>query len=100
MTPESRIYVGRLDGGVPTVYAVDARSVSRLHPDARFDWGAEGGDAVEALAHALLADAAGSAPSADVAQRFSAQILGRLPRDGFALQRDTVNAWLRRVVTV
>jgi hypothetical protein len=79
---------------------VDARSVSRLHPEERFDWGAEGGDAVEALACALLTDAAGTAPSSDVALRFSAQILSRLPRDGFALQRATVNAWLRRVVTV
>jgi len=99
-TRESRIYVGRLDGGVPAVYAVDATSVSRLHPGERFDWGADGGDAVQVLARALLTDAAGSAPHPDVAHRFSAQILSRLPRDGFALQRETVNAWLRRVVTV
>lgn len=100
-TPDARIYVGRLEGGVPLVYAVDATSVTRLHPAGdRFDWGAEAGRAVEELARVLLADAAGSEPTPEVCRRFSSQILGRLPRDGFALQRDTVNAWLRRVVTV
>lgn len=100
-TQDACIYVGRLEGGVPLVYAVDAMSVTRLHPAGDgFDWGAETGRAVEELARVLLADAAGSAPTAEVCRRFSSQILSRLPRDGFALQRETVNAWLRRVVAV
>jgi hypothetical protein len=48
----------------------------------------------------LLTDASGSEPPADICGRFSQQILSRVPQDGFALQRDTINAWLRRVVTV
>jgi hypothetical protein len=100
-TTDSRIYVGRLEGGCPTVYAVGATSVDRLHPlGEAFDWGADAeADAVE-LAHVLLTDASGSEPPADVSRRFALQILSRLPRDGFALQRETVQAWLRRVVTV
>ena len=98
-TPDSHIYVGRLEGERPAVYVVGTTSVERLDPTGdRFDWG--GADAALGLAHALLADASGSEPSAEVSRRFAEQILGRLPRDGFALQRDTVNAWLRRVVTV
>jgi hypothetical protein len=46
----------------------------------------------------LLTDASGSEPPENVCRRFADQILSKLPRDGFALQRDTVNAWLRRTV--
>ena len=50
----------------------------------------------------LLALASGAAEGHRVvvgdAARFADQILSKLPRDGFALQRDTVNAWLRRTV--
>jgi len=101
-TPYSRIYVGRIEGGVPTVYAVGAATVDRLHPrgEATFGWGADAAGAAGELARALLTDASGSEPSEDVRRRFCEQILTRLPRDGFALQRETVNAWLRRVVTV
>ena len=99
--PDSRIYVGRLEGGSPAVYAVGAASVERLHaPGTAFDWGADAEGAALDLARTLLTDASGTEPSADVCHRFTAQILSRLPRDGFALQRETVNAWLRRVVTV
>ena len=48
----------------------------------------------------LLTDASGSEPPADICRRFSQQILSRVPQDGFALQRETISAWLRRVVTV
>ena len=48
----------------------------------------------------LLTNASGSEPPADICHRFSQQILSRVPQDGFALQRETINAWLRRVVTV
>lgn len=101
-TPDSRIYVGRLEGGVlPAIYAVDAATVERLHPTGEpLQWGAGATDAASALARVLLADAAGTEPPAEVCRRFSRQILGRLPQDGFALQRETVNAWLRRAVTV
>jgi len=99
--PDSRIYVGRLEGGCPAVYAVGAVSVERLHPaGAAFDWGADAEGAALDLARVLLTAASGSEPPADVCGRFTNQILTRLPRDGFALQRETVNAWLRRVVTV
>ena len=98
--PDSRIYVGRLDGGLPAVYAVDALSVQRLHPTVSFGWGRGAGDAPLELARTLLTDAGGSEPPADASQRFADQILGRLPQDGFALQRATVNAWLRRYVAV
>lgn len=98
---DSRIYVGRLEGGLPTVYAVDAGGVEPLHPtDGSLEWGRGATDAASALARVLLADASGAEPPSEVCRRFSRQILGRLPHDGFALQRDTVNAWLSRVVTL
>ena len=100
-THDSLIYVGRLEGGCPTVYCVGATSVERLHPEGEaFDWGEDAAADAEELARVLLTDASGSEPPADVSRRFATQILSRLPRDGFALQRETVRAWRRRVVTV
>jgi len=100
-THDSLIYVGRLEGGCPAVFAVGATSVERLHPAGlAFGWGADGGADAEELARALLTDASGAEPPTDVCRRFAEQILSRLPSDGFALQRDTIRAWLRRVVTV
>ena len=100
-TTDSRIYVGRIEGGLPAVYAVDAARVEPLRPvDGSLEWGRGATDAASELARVLLSDAAGSEPPAEVCRRFSRQILGRLPQDGFALQRDTVNAWLRRVAAV
>jgi hypothetical protein len=100
-THDSLIYVGRLEGGCPAVFAVGASSVDRLHPTGQaFGWGADAGVDAEELARALLTDASGAEPPADVCQRFTKQILSRLPTDGFALQRETIRAWLRRVVTV
>jgi len=98
---DSRIYVGRLDDGLPAVYAVDGAGVVRLHPTGTaFDWGKSAGIAALGLAETLLTDAGGSVPPADACELFARQILERLPQDGFALQRDTVNAWLRRYVAV
>src|SRR5688500_15619977 len=95
---ESRIYVGRLDNGRPAVYSVGALSVERLHPaGARdFQWGTGYAEPAHELARVLLADAGGSEVPADACHRFAEQILLRLPHDGFALQRETVEAWLRR----
>ena len=99
-THETRIYVGRVEEGWAEVYAVGSESVDRLDPavDA-FEWGTDAAAAHE-LARVLLTDASGSEPPADICRRFAEQILSRVPHDGFALQRDTINAWLRRVVTV
>jgi hypothetical protein len=98
--PETRIYVGRLEAGRPEVYAVGSLDVEQLHPaTAEFKWGTEPTAALE-LARVLLTDASGSEPPADICRRFSQQILSRVPEDGFALQRETINAWLRRVVAV
>ena len=101
-TPETRIYVGRLDNGRPAVYSVGTVSVERLHPvgTADFHWGAGYADAAQELARVLLTDAADGEPPRDACHRFAEEILLRLPHDGFALQRDTVGAWLRRYVTV
>ena len=63
-------------------------------------WGAAAGDATLEFARVLLTDAGGTEPPADACRTFSKQILRRLPEDGFALQRETVNAWLRRYVAV
>ena len=99
-THDSLIYVGRLEGGCPAVFAVGAGGVERLHPAGlAFGWGADAGDDAEELARALLTDAAGVEPPTDVCRSFSKQILASAG-DGFALQRDTVSAWLRRYVTV
>lgn len=95
-----RIYVGRLDDGRPTVYVVDTAAVERLHPAGELQWGAHAGEATLELARVLLADAGGAEPPADACPRFAEQILARLPEDGFALQRDTISAWLRRYVAV
>ncbi len=96
--PDSRIYVGRLEADRPTVYVVSATSVERLRPaGAAFEWGA---GLSRELARALLTDASGSDPPADVCRRFAEQILSRLPADGFAIQSDTVTAWLRRFARV
>jgi hypothetical protein len=98
-TPKSLIYVGRFEGDGPVVYAVGATEVERLHPLAEpFDWGADAEEAAVELARVLLTDASGSEPPENVCRRFAQQILNKLPRDGFALQRETVNAWLRRTV--
>jgi hypothetical protein len=97
----TRIYVGRLDQDGPAVYAVESVAVERLHPGGDgFRWGAAAGDATLELARVLLTDAGGADPPADACRRFTEQILVRLPDDGFALQRETVSAWLRRYVTV
>lgn len=100
MTRDSRIYVGRLESGRPAVYAVDALTVERLHAEDGFGWGPGFADSCAELARVMLAEAGGSEPPVDVCRRFSEQILNRLPADGFVLQRDTVAAWLRRVVAV
>ena len=101
MQTRSRIYVGRLEDGVPAVYAVDGATTERLHPVGEaLEWGAKAADAASALAHVLLTDAAGSEPPADASRRFARQILMRLPEDGFALPRETVNTWLRRAVAL
>ncbi|HYH59515.1 MAG TPA: DUF6166 domain-containing protein [Thermoleophilaceae bacterium] len=98
--PEPIIYVGRLEDGAPAVYAVGGTAERLLPAGARIDWGAGDIDAATELARALILHAAGQDPSTEVARRFAEQVLSRMPRDGFALQCDTVNAWLRRVVTV
>lgn len=102
MNRDSRIYVGRLDQGRPTVYAVDAGTVERLLPPSEdLRWGPAAGETTLELARVLLEDAGGGTePPADASRRFAEQIVSRLPQDGFALQRETVNAWLRRYVTV
>ena len=101
ITRDSCIYVGRLDESGPAVYAVGATAVEKLLPGTEgFAWGTDAIDPALELARVLLADAGGSEPSADACQRFTEQILARLPHDGFALQRDTVSAWLQRFVTV
>jgi Family of unknown function (DUF6166) len=101
-TADQRIYVGRLDRGRPAVYSVGATSVERLHPAGSrdFQWGCGYADAAHELARVLLTDATGSEQPAEACHRFAEQILLRLPHDGFALQRETVEAWLRRFVTV
>ena len=98
-TPKSRIYVGRFESEGPVVYAVGTAELDRLHPLAEpFDWGADAQGAAVELARVLLTDASGSEPPENICRRFADQILSKLPRDGFALQRVTVNAWLRRAV--
>jgi hypothetical protein len=100
-TSDSRIYVGRLERNRPAVFAVGPASLERLDPRGDgFGWGMDAADDGLGLARVLLTDASGSEPPADVARRFADQILSRVPPDGFALPRETVNAWLRRVVTV
>jgi hypothetical protein len=96
-TPKSRIYVGRFEAEGPVVYTVGAAELDRLHPLAEpFDWGADAQGAAFELARVLLTDASGSEPPEDICRLFVEQILRKLPRDGFAIQRETVNAWLRR----
>jgi len=98
---ETRTYVGRLEAGAQAVYVVDPAGVGRLTPPgAGFGWGVDAvGNAME-LARTLLADATGREPGSEASERFVAQILSRLPHDGFTLQRDTVGAWMRRTVSV
>ena len=99
-TPDSRIYVGRLEGDRPVVYAVDAANSEPLASRALLAWGADAPDAGLALARTLLTDARGVEPPADVCCRFAQEIVRRLPDDGFALPCDVVDAWLRRAVAV
>src|SRR5688572_13380454 len=100
-SPTSHIYVGRLDKGRPAVYVVGALTVERLVPTGEdFLWGAGAGERTLELARVLLTDAGGAEPAADACRRVSNQSLHRLPEDGFALQREPVNAWLRRYVAV
>lgn len=95
------IYVGRLEDNGPVVYAIETDDVVSLEPSGGpFGWGRDGGDATLELARVLLTDASGSEPPADVCNRFVRDVLGRVPSDGFAIHRETVNAWLRRVVPV
>jgi hypothetical protein len=100
-TPDARIYVGRLERSRPVVFAVGTTTLERLDPPGDgFGWGTDAADDAIDLARVLLTDASGSEPSGDVSRRFASQVLRRVPADGFALPRDTVQAWLRRVVTV
>ena len=85
-TPDARIYVGRLEEHGLAVYAVGETTVERL----------DAADAAADLARVLLSDASSLEPTPDECRQFCAQILSRLPKDGFALQRDTINAWLPR----
>ena len=97
----TRIYVGRVNDGRPAVYAVESAAVEQLLSGAGdFAWGDGAEEASLELARVLLTDAGGVEPPSDACRGFSEQILVRLPADGFALQRDTVNAWLRRYVAV
>jgi hypothetical protein len=94
-------YVGRLEAGCQAVYVVGSESVERLSPPLEgFGWGADAVGLPATLAHELLADASGADPGAEAARRFAAQVLARLPHDGFTLPRDAVSAWLRRTVAV
>lgn len=100
-TPDWHTYVGRLDAGRPAVFVTGARTVQQLQPGrAGFEWGIDAPDAGLALARALLTDASGSEPPAEVCCRFADEIVRRLPPDGFALPSDIVNAWLQRAVAV
>ena len=101
-SPDSHIYVGRVDEDcAPSVYAIGPVTVERLEPaDDTLRWGVGAADAGLILARVLLIDASGAQPPADVCQRFSDQVISRLPDDGFAIPRAVVSAWLRRVVTV
>jgi hypothetical protein len=97
---DARTYVGRLEAGSQAVYVVDACGVERLRARESFCWGSDALGRAAELAHVMLSDASGAEPGPDTRDRFAAQILSRLPHDGFTLQRDTVSAWLRRAVTV
>jgi hypothetical protein len=98
---DSRIYVGRLERNRPVLFVVGTAGLERLElGDEGFGWGADAADDAYALARLLLTHASGSEPPADVCSRFAEQILSRVPYDGFALPRETVNAWLQRVVAV
>jgi hypothetical protein len=100
-TRDSRIYVGRMERNRPVVFAVGRDAVERLDPPGQgFGWGVDSADDALVLARVLLTDASGSEPPTDVCRRFADQVLSRVPYDGFALPRETVNAWLRRVVAV
>ena len=100
-TSDTHIYVGTLEHNRPTLFAVGPATLERLDPPGEgFGWGVDAADDALDLARVLLADASGSEPPADACRRFADQILSRVPPDGFALPRDTVNAWLRRAVTV
>jgi hypothetical protein len=100
-TSDSRIYVGRLEQNRPVVFAVGTATLERLDPPGEgFGWGVDSADDALDLARVLLTDASGSEPPADACRRFADQILSRVPSDGFALPRETVNAWLRRAVPV
>ena len=83
------------------VYIVDGEGVERLEtPEGGFGWGSDSAGSSEELARVMLADVTGVDPSLDACESFTADILSRLPHDGFALQRDTVSAWLRRTVRI
>lgn len=98
---DSRTYVGRFEAGAQMVYVVDSEGVERLDPPAGgFGWGRDATGSTEELARLMLTDVTGIEPGQDACQSFTAGILSRLPHDGFALQRDTVGAWLRRTVTI
>jgi hypothetical protein len=96
---DEHIYVGRLEGGAQAVYAVGPDSVERLTPPLEgFGWGPDAVGMPGALAHALLADATGARPDDLAARHFAGHVLARLPHDGFALPRRTVDAWVRRTL--
>lgn len=97
-----RTYVGRLDAGRPAVYAVHAGGVERLRSCAgrELAWGAGPRASAERLAGAILVDAAGAEASGAARRRFAAEVLGRLPADGFVLPGRSVATWLRRALTV
>lgn len=96
-----RIYVGRLDGGRQAAYAVDGVGVEPIGApgSGSIGWGPGAGDAADRLAAAILADASGGTPPLGAPRAFRAQVLSRMPADGFALPRCSVETWLRLAPT-
>lgn len=84
------IYVARRERNRLSVFAVGNHGVTRLAAT----------DDPTDLARVLLAEASCVEPAPDVCRRFADEVIARVPHDGFALPRDTVDAWLQRVVTV
>jgi hypothetical protein len=90
LTPAA--WVGRVDDRGPAVWRVTARLRAPERVRRRVSWGSDE-TYVDALAEAVLRRVHRRAPRALV-RRFSDEVLGRLPDDGFVLHEHTVRDWL------
>jgi len=93
-----KVFVGRRSGGVAQVEVYGPEGIAPLDdawvdPAHGFAWGAPNQGSL-ALAHAVLASVFGVTATEGLAVTFVADVITRLPAQGFVLDEEDVRRWL------